>query len=114
MWAVNDLKKVQLLLAKGANVNAVSKDENSPLQMALQLPNPMPVVQALLAKGANVNQADKRGFTPLMFAGFSGNMELIQLLLARGGRPESQNERRDDLLESPCLKLKSCGGALGF
>lgn len=93
MWAVNDLKKVQLLLAKGANVNAVSKDEKSPLQMALRLPNPMPVVQALLAKGANVNQADKRGFTPLMAAGFSGNLDLIQLLLAKGADPQAKTKQ---------------------
>ena len=92
MWAVNDLKKVQLLLAKGANVNAVSKDEKSPLRLALNLPNPMPVVKALFAKGANVNQADKRGFTPLMFAGFSGNLELIQLLLAKGADPKAKTK----------------------
>ncbi len=92
MWAVSDLKKVQLLLAKGANVNAVSKDEKSPLRLALNLPNPMPVVQALLAKGANVNQADKNGFTPLMFAGFSGNLELIQLLLAQGADPKAKTK----------------------
>ncbi len=92
MWAVNDLKKVQLLLAKGANVNAVSKDEKSPLRLALDLPNAMAVVQALLAKGANVNQADKRGFTPLMAAGFSGKLELIQLLLAKGADPKAKTK----------------------
>ncbi|HEX4949648.1 MAG TPA: ankyrin repeat domain-containing protein, partial [Blastocatellia bacterium] len=92
MWAVNDLKKVQLLLARGANVNAVSKDEKSPLRMALSLPNSMAVVQTLLAKGANVNQADKRGFTPLMMAGFSGNLELIQLLLAKGADPKAKTK----------------------
>ena len=92
MWAVNDLKKVQLLLDRGANVNAVSKDEKSPLRLALNLPNPMPVVQALLAKRANVNQADKNGFTPLMFAGFSGNLELIQLLLAKGADPKAKTK----------------------
>ncbi len=93
MWAVNDLKKVQLLLAKGANVNAVSKEEKSPLQMALRLPNPMPVVQALLDKGANVNQVDKNGLTPLMFAGFSGNLELIQILLAKGADPKAKTKQ---------------------
>ena len=92
MWAVNDLKKVQLLLDKGAHVNAVSKDEKSPLGLALNLPNSLPVAQALLAKGANVNQADKRGFTPLMFAGFSGNLELIQLLLAKGADPKAKTK----------------------
>jgi ankyrin repeat protein len=92
MWAVNDLKKIQLLLARGAQVNAVSKDEKSPLLLALNLPNSMAVVQALLAKGANINQADKRGFTPLMAAGFSGNLDLIQLLLAKGADPRAKTK----------------------
>lgn len=92
MWAVGDLKKVQLLLDKGANVNAVSKDESSPLRLALRLPHPMPVVQVLLAKGANVNQADKYGFTPLIMAGLTGKLELIQLLLAKGADPKAKTK----------------------
>ena len=93
MWAVNDLKKVQLLLDKGAIVNAVSKDEKSPLRLALNLPNSMAVVKALLAKEANVNQADKTGFTPLMFAGFMGNLELVQILLAKGADPKAKTKQ---------------------
>lgn len=105
MWAVNDLKKVQLLLAKGANVNAISKDEKSALRMALSLPNPMPVVQALLAKGANVNQVDKDGLTPLMAAGFSGNLELVQLLLAKGADPKAKT--KDGMTYLKALALSS-------
>ncbi len=93
MWAVNDLKKVQLLLAKGANVNAVSKEKNSPLLLAFGLPNSLPVVTALLAKGADVNQAEKDGFTPLMAAGFSGNLELMKLLLAKGADPKAKTKQ---------------------
>ncbi|MFN0123405.1 MAG: ankyrin repeat domain-containing protein [Blastocatellia bacterium] len=92
MWAVNDLKKVQLLLAKGAHVNAVSKDEKSPLLLALNLPDSLAVVKALLAKGANVNQANKNGSTPLIAAGFSGNLELVQLLLAKGADPMAKTK----------------------
>ncbi len=93
MWGVSDLKKVQLLLDKGAHVNAVSKDEKSPLQLALNLPNSIAVVNVLLAKGAEVNQADKNGITPLMIAGFTGNLELIQLLLAKGADSKAKTKQ---------------------
>ncbi len=93
MWAVSDLKKVQLLLDRGANVNAVSQEKNSPLLLALNLPNTLPVVRALLAKGADVNQADAKGNTPLIAAGFNGNLEVVQTLLAKGADPKAKTKR---------------------
>ena len=72
---------MKLLLAKGANVNAVSKTQDlpriqtgivqfggwTPLLMAVPF-GPPEIVRTLMDAGAKVNVQDYRGFTPLMLA----------------------------------------------
>lgn len=89
---------MKLLLAKGANVNAVSKTQDlpriqtgivefggwTPLLMAVPF-GPPEIVRTLMDAGAKVNVQDYRGFTPLMLAAATdrANPETVRLLLAR-------------------------------
>src|SRR5262249_4288319 len=89
---------VKLLLAKGANVNAVSKTQDlpkiqtgtvefggwTPLLMAVPF-GPPEIVRTLMDAGAKVNVQDYRGFSPLMLAAASdhANPAVVRLLLGR-------------------------------
>jgi len=92
-----NLEAVKLLLAKGANVNAVSKTQDlpriqtgivefggwTPLLMAVPF-GPPEIARTLIDAGAKVNVQDYRGFTPLMLAAATdrANPETVRLLLA--------------------------------
>ncbi|THF69281.1 ankyrin repeat domain-containing protein [Deinococcus sp. Arct2-2] len=73
------------LLARGANVNAVSTNAMNvqPLHSAVA-GNHTGLTRLLLAHGANVNAVQQDGFTPLMAAAQHGNMALVQEMLAAG------------------------------
>ncbi|MEI4927415.1 ankyrin repeat domain-containing protein, partial [Klebsiella pneumoniae] len=74
-----NLEAVKMLLAKGANVNAVSKTQDLPriqtgivefggwtsLLMAVPF-GPPELIKTLVDAGAKVNVQDYRGFSPLM------------------------------------------------
>jgi hypothetical protein len=62
---------VELLLARGANVNAKDGYDSTPLHLAAGGGH-KEVVELLLAKGANVNAKDRRGQTPLDLAEYYG------------------------------------------
>jgi ankyrin repeat protein len=93
-----NLAAVQLLLAKGANVKAISgppsgRVKNGVIQLghftALQLAStygPLPVIKALLEAGADVNERDARGMTALMLSVSSdhGDVEIAKALIAAG------------------------------
>jgi ankyrin repeat protein len=93
-------KAVGVLLANGADVNAVdvptreftSPDGYTPLHLAVLAGRPV-VVKVLLAKGADANAADANGrLTPLHYAAWGGNADLVRALLAgkadRGAKDE--------------------------
>jgi hypothetical protein len=99
------VEAVKLLLAKGANVNAVSKTQDlpriqtgtvefggfTPLLMAVPF-GPPEIVKTLMDAGAKVNVQDYRSFTPLMLAAANdhANPETVRLLLARGADTQSK------------------------
>ncbi|HSH16224.1 MAG TPA: ankyrin repeat domain-containing protein, partial [Verrucomicrobiae bacterium] len=83
---------VELLLARGAEVNATNGFGGTALMAAVAAEDTQSV-RLLLDQGADVNarpNLDENGFlfgggrTPLMWAAFRGNEELTRLLLARG------------------------------
>src|SRR5208283_3661627 len=97
MWAsrFGHLGVVQVLLAKGADVNAKMGNGRTALMVASSnafdwiyhlehLDQRLDVVQALLAKGADVNAKDNDGATALMLASSSGLLDVVQALLAKG------------------------------
>jgi ankyrin repeat protein len=85
MLAVSDPEKLELLLAHGANVNAISAEGKSALILAAAQKRALPAVKLLLHKGAQVNQQDRRGGTALLMA--ARYVETLRLLLAHGADP---------------------------
>jgi ankyrin repeat protein len=76
---------VELLLAKGADVNARNFTGKTPLQVAA-VNGWKKVVELLLAHKADVNLPDNHGVTPLLWAEQSGKKDIAELLRQRGGR----------------------------
>ncbi len=76
---------VDLLLSRGAEVNAVAKNPThyTALTGAVARGH-RDIVSTLLGKGANPNPKYEGGFTPLMEAAASGDVEVTRLLLAHG------------------------------
>jgi ankyrin repeat protein len=70
----------ELLLAKGADVNAKDKNGTTPLDVAATMCQ-KDTVELLLAKGADVNATDNDGWTALHVA---RNKTVAELLLAKG------------------------------
>src|SRR5580700_5694058 len=91
-----DLELVKLLLAKGADPAAVSKDNETVLEAAAALgfiqgysngrsaAERLDVIKLLVDLGADVNAADDYGITPLMAAANMGEVSIIQFLVDRG------------------------------
>ena len=85
MYAVDDPDKTRLLLDHGADSNARSDEGQTPLLIAAAgHANASAVVQMLLDHGADVKMTSSSGGTVLAAAGFSGNKQLLELLLERG------------------------------
>ncbi len=63
---------VQLLLDKGANIEAKDTDGWTPL-MSAAVNGHEAVVQLLLGKGANIEAKDEDGWTPLLLAAEKGH-----------------------------------------
>ena len=84
---------VEMLLAKGANVSALSVNglRNTPLHAALA-GQAKDLVGLLLDGGTDPNAADANGNTLLHLAAFLGDLDVIQMLLARGAQPSRKNE----------------------
>jgi len=72
-----------LLIGRGADVNATTATGSAPLHGAT-LYDHEAVVRLLVEKGANVNTANQAGYTPLTNASTSGNLSTIKFLVASG------------------------------
>ncbi len=91
---------IELLIEKGAHVNARAKTGKTPLFIAAMAGN-KGAAKALLANGANVNARDDANNTPLhftvrennmaTFSSIEGRIGLIQLLLDHGADVNAQN-----------------------
>jgi ankyrin repeat protein len=84
---------VELLLAHGADVVAVSKNANgnTPLHAALAA-NQKLVAGLLLGHGADVNAADAGGWRPLHLAAANSNLDAMKTLVAQGADPLATNK----------------------
>ena len=59
---------MQVLLEKGARVNALDCDKQTPLHWAVYYNNNADVVKNLLKKGANVNAVEGNLWAPIHYA----------------------------------------------
>lgn len=78
-------KTVELLINRGANVNASGKNKITPLMLAIINNCSIDTIQLLINHGANVNASDNQGITPLMLAIINNcPIDTIQLLINSG------------------------------
>jgi len=84
--AVGSLETMQLLIEKGADVNARSAGNATALMWAA---TDLAKVRLLVEKGADVNATSELGHTPLMLSAMSDNSSaIVRLLLERGADPK--------------------------
>jgi ankyrin repeat protein len=94
MMVVPDMEKVQLLVQRGADVNALSSRRYSALLVAAQYENSTEVIRALMARGAQVRVPADKGkpaanASALFFAAHSGNATILPILRTAGDDPDS-------------------------
>ena len=79
------LANLELLINKGADVNAKNRRSSTPLHWAI---HDEAKVRLLLSKGADVNAKQAQGRTPLFLAAMLGDgVPIMRLLLVRGANP---------------------------
>jgi len=85
---------VQLLLDRGASVDAVSTNaqKNQPLHAALALGRNPETIRLLLDAGADPNARQTGGFTAIFSAAAANRRDLAELLVARGADPALLND----------------------
>jgi ankyrin repeat protein len=75
----------QILVARGADVNATNKAGITPLMCAMMgRGDCKEIAEILIAHGANINAQDSAGRTPLHGAVLNGQPNMVVLLLAKG------------------------------
>ena len=93
---------VEALIRAGANVNDGGAGQNAPLWHAFDmcfadLHKKLPVLQALIRAGADLNvravTSYPKGRTPLHVAAGSGDMEMVEFLLANGADPSATDAK---------------------
>jgi ankyrin repeat protein len=77
---------VHLLLSKGANIDAPSRNDQlvTPLHSALANPHNSAVGQLLIGAGASLNVQQSQGYTPLHYAAANGLDQVVKSLMAHG------------------------------
>ena len=87
-----------ILVAEGADLNALNKAQRTPLQLAAEKDQP-PMVRFLAKYGADLNTQDKKGRTPLHRATYEGRVAAAEALLAAGADPMVPNKRGKNTFE---------------
>ena len=89
----NDLKAVEALIKRGADVKATTRYGVTPIGLAALNGNAA-ILRKLLDAGADANTATPGGETALMTASRSGNVDAVTLLLDRGAKVDAKDNAR--------------------
>ena len=85
MWAMPDLEKARLLIARGAEVNARSTNlGRTPFLIAAGMPSSVETLRFLLEKGADLRAKDRGGEHALGFAARLADVEVVRFLVEKG------------------------------
>ena len=85
MWAVPDIEKARLLIARGADVNARSSNlGRTPLLIAAGYPRTVDLLKLLLAHGAELDTKDAAGITALGAAMAFADVNVVRFLVEQG------------------------------
>lgn len=87
---VCDLRRVGVLLARGADPDAPDDEGRTPLMSAV-LGNSVALAGLLLESAADVNARDQQGWTALHYAAEEQAPELARILIARGAEIDAQD-----------------------
>jgi ankyrin repeat protein len=92
-WAAQEGNKemTELLLASGAEINAMDFSKWTPLHWAAQKGH-KEEAELLLANKADVNARAKNGWTPLLLASQRGHKDVVELLLANKADVNAKNK----------------------
>jgi ankyrin repeat protein len=80
---------VDILLSKGADIEARANDGSTPLIIAA-IGGQRHIVEMLLRKGARIDSAQNEGYTPLLWAAYWGHTDLVKYLVEQGANPRAQ------------------------
>lgn len=78
---------MDLLLSKGANVDAKNRKGDTPLNLVYMLPRggiAARIAELLLSQGADVNEGNNSGITPLYRSALAGFNSFTELLIRYG------------------------------
>ena len=96
--SLTNTSTIELLIRAGANVNALTRDGDTPLHFAQD----KKAVLRLLDLGANIDAVNFRGETPLLRSARLVNIS--KLLLARGAKVDAVSKgHQDTILHKACL-----------
>jgi ankyrin repeat protein len=84
MWSATDIRKVRVLVDRGANVNAVSSRGRTALFLAAMSAPSAEIVKLLMARGVDVKVVDAFKMSALHAATWGSDTETIRLLVDAG------------------------------
>ena len=90
-----DLELAKLLVRHDANVNAVNKDGDTALLLAIKRGGSLEMIKFLLENGANPNVTDKKGYTPLFYAVGRKELDVVKVLIQHDADPNKPMFVRD-------------------